>query len=257
MDIEIKDINNIGEAEAVIAEEEERIHAAYHEIGKLYYSLHSADCEPQFKPYIDALTDAAARIEEANARILSLKGIKTCPRCGAAVKEESIFCTSCGTRLKTVPEPAFPEKETVTCDRCGSEMRRDMRFCTVCGNPLVEKAPPTPDYQPTKVYDTEPMEEPVIEAVKEPEPEIEPVAMPEPEPEKNPYAAPAPSTICPMCGRVSAPGAKFCVGCGTRIADQPAPAPEQEAPVRRCQNCGHISANPSLPFCTECGSRLN
>lgn len=246
MELEIKDINNIGEAEAVIAEEEERIQTSYLELGKAYFSLHSADSEPQLKPYIDAVTDAAARIEEANQRILTLKGIKTCPKCGNAVKEESIFCTACGTRLKAAPEPAAPEKDTVACTRCGSEMRKDMRFCTVCGNPLFEKAEPTPDYQPTKVYDTDPGE-----------PEIETVAETEPEPEKNPDAAPEPSSICPMCGRVSAPGAKFCVGCGTRIADQPEPAPEQETPVRRCRNCGHISANPSLPFCTECGSRLN
>ncbi len=284
-------INSVEEVEALIAEEEARQETAYSEIGKLYYVKHSTDCEEDFKPYIEELASGAARIEECKKRILTIKGIGTCPKCGAYTKSTSLFCTACGALLKEGAEVPAPPKETVACSRCGSEMKKNMRFCTVCGNPLTapeqlaDAIPPTRIYEPEKadapieepaapaevapVQETpavEPAAEPVAEPVVTPAVELpavgEPVptapAAPKPEPVRDPYAAPEPSVICPMCGKVSAPGMRFCVACGTRLTEEPAPAPAQQSyAVRRCQNCGHISANPAMPFCTECGTRLN
>lgn len=291
MSNELNKINSIEEVEALIAEEEAKKEAAYTEIGKLYYIKHSADCEEVFKAFVDELVASSGKIAECNQRILNLKGISTCPKCGANVKKESMFCTACGALLKEGAEVPAPVKETVTCSRCGSEMKKHMRFCTACGNPLIPVEEPAP--APTKIFEPEPVAvaepEPVIEPVVEPEPIIEPIAIPEPEPayepqpvaepvptpqpapvyepvaqpavtpqpEPDPYAVPEASNICPNCGKVSAPGMRFCVNCGTRLISEPAPAPVQDYGVRRCQNCGHISSNPSMPFCTECGTRLN
>ena len=142
-----------------------------------------------------------------------------------------MFCTACGARQEQpeVEEPAIeePVKDTVTCLRCGSEMSSQMRFCTVCGNEL---------------------------APKEPEIPAPPV---EPERPREVIAAPAPEIICPQCGRISAPGMRFCVNCGYQLAEESASAPVQDYGVRRCSNCGHISSNPDMPFCTECGMLLH
>ena len=102
-----------------------------------------------------------------------------------------------------------------------------MRFCTVCGNEL---------------------------APHEPEIPAPPV---EPERPREVIAAPAPEIICPQCGRISAPGMRFCVSCGYQLAEESASAPVQDYGVRRCSNCGHISSNPDMPFCTECGMLLH
>ena len=102
-----------------------------------------------------------------------------------------------------------------------------MRFCTVCGNEFAPK-----------------------------EPEI-PATIVEPERPREVIAAPAPEIICPQCGRISAPGMRFCVGCGYQLAEESASAPVQDYGVRRCSNCGHISSNPDMPFCTECGMLLH
>ena len=47
-------IHSIEEAEELIAQAEAKKQEVYTEIGKQYFLRHSADCEPDFKPYIDA-----------------------------------------------------------------------------------------------------------------------------------------------------------------------------------------------------------
>lgn len=57
---------------------------------------------------------------------------------------------------------------------------------------------------------------------------------------------------CSKCGAVLADGAKFCVECGTPVAE--APATEAATPeVRKCSNCGATLAD-GAKFCVECGT---
>jgi len=279
MSNDINMINSIPEVEAVIAEEEAKKQNTFAELGKLYYLNRASDCDEEFKPLVDEISASAAVIAECEQRILALKGIGTCPRCGGYVKETSFFCTACGAPLKQQEEPPVvepePEPQQIICPSCNSVMKPGMFFCTACGTRLIQPAPaddvpqtkeyvpdPEPISEPEPMIEPEPIIEPVVEPEVIAEPVIEPIIEPIIEPvdkpavEENPYSAPAPSVICPMCGKVSAPGMRFCISCGTRLTDEPAPA-AQDFGVRRCQNCGHISANPTMPFCTECGTRLN
>lgn len=58
-------------------------------------------------------------------------------------------------------------------------------------------------------------------------------------------------TTCPVCGAVIEPGMMFCVGCGTRVGEQPqAPAPGTKV----CPNCGSRISESAL-FCTKCGTK--
>jgi hypothetical protein len=47
-----------------------------------------------------------------------------CAACGAVLKPEAKFCTTCGAATPP-PKP--------TCPACGKELRADARFCTSCG----------------------------------------------------------------------------------------------------------------------------
>ncbi|MBV9605141.1 MAG: AAA family ATPase, partial [Solirubrobacterales bacterium] len=50
-------------------------------------------------------------------------------------------------------------------------------------------------------------------------------------------------TVCPRCGTGNAPGAKFCVECGSSLATS-------------CPECGHVTA-PGQNFCADCGAALS
>ncbi len=52
--------------------------------------------------------------------------IKYCQNCGAAMEEDSKFCTSCGVKFD----------DELKCVNCGAAVERDSRFCTNCGHEL-------------------------------------------------------------------------------------------------------------------------
>lgn len=66
------------------------------------------------------------------------KGINNmnCKNCGNALKENSAFCASCGTKVEvqnTAPKPE-PKKETPSnCHNCGGPLKKDSVFCPSCG----------------------------------------------------------------------------------------------------------------------------
>lgn len=63
--------------------------------------------------------------EASNTSAASKPQVKTevCPQCGNAVDKDSKFCTSCGTKLKTV------------CKKCGAIIKASAKFCSACGEP--------------------------------------------------------------------------------------------------------------------------
>ena len=47
--------------------------------------------------------------------------MKTCPFCGAPVKEEDVFCSQCGKSLVQY------------CPNCGEQIEINVAFCRECG----------------------------------------------------------------------------------------------------------------------------
>ena len=58
-------------------------------------------------------------------------------------------------------------------------------------------------------------------------------------------------TQCPNCGGDVAADAVFCNHCGTRVAAEPAPAPQN----RVCPSC-QTENGPENKFCNHCGTKL-
>jgi len=56
-------------------------------------------------------------------------------------------------------------------------------------------------------------------------------------------ATPAQGVPCPKCGHVNAPGAKFCMECGTKQG------------TAACANC-QAELSPGAKFCNECGQKV-
>lgn len=58
---------------------------------------------------------------------------RICPKCGAALQDDELFCCECGTKYE---EPAPPEPETGGfCAKCGMQLRLGAAFCPRCGAP--------------------------------------------------------------------------------------------------------------------------
>lgn len=119
----------------------------------------------------------------------------------------------------------------------------------------------------------DPAAEPVVEAVVEPdlEPDAVPAAAPDAAPAAEPVveAAPAVPILCPACGTVNDPDAKFCEECGTQLGElvevssgpdageaEAGVEPDQvtsstSAPRRACVYCGGSIADDG--YCELCG----
>lgn len=66
----------------------------------------------------------------------------TCPYCGTALEEDSIFCMECGARVAPTPAGESPSTGIGSrtapqrCEICGTAFEPDALFCTECGNSI-------------------------------------------------------------------------------------------------------------------------
>lgn len=85
-----------------------------------------------------------ALLREVEAEIEALKSLppglpttegRACPHCGADLRADDKFCSSCG---QAVPEPAADLADH--CSHCGYAYEPGDAFCAHCGTPLTEAA---------------------------------------------------------------------------------------------------------------------
>ena len=67
----------------------------YEKLGKKYYEEHKEEDLEEIKE----ITAVTLRLKEISDSIMSLKGGKACPKCGAIVKSGSMYCSACGTKI--------------------------------------------------------------------------------------------------------------------------------------------------------------
>lgn len=128
--VEVQKINSM------ISDEERSINNNYLQIGKLFTSMHSNDCEEEFKGMIDSIRQSEKKISGYKEQIQTIKGIVRCEKCGSEVSINSAFCNSCGAPMpKRTPEKKIDEN-MVICPGCGNSVKKGLRFCTRCGNPM-------------------------------------------------------------------------------------------------------------------------
>ena len=63
-----------------------------------------------------------------------------CPNCNAVIAEDSIFCSSCGTRILNEEANDFTVLGMRKCPNCGYDVPSDANFCTNCRTPLAGTA---------------------------------------------------------------------------------------------------------------------
>ena len=92
--------------------------------------------EPEEAPATDITPEPAEEpFEESAEEPTPAQNI--CPVCGEPLFPGSAFCTSCGARIDTTPEPEISEPlRPAFCTGCGSPLTPGVAFCTECGQPV-------------------------------------------------------------------------------------------------------------------------
>ena len=271
---------------SAIKAEEEKQNNLYREVGKYYFENCAVNAEGQLKVLCDQIVASMELTSQYKQQQNVLKGMISCPNCGAQIPANSGFCNACGSKIEKQVPPAPQPGAGKICPKCQKTVEADALFCTFCGNQF-EAQPAAPAYEEPAVpaYE-EPAapayEEPAAPAYEEPAAPVyeEPAAPAYEEPAAPVYeepaapvyeepAAPAYEEVhipevtvptCVKCGAVLEEGQKFCTVCGTKVEEEPA-APvyeEPAAPVQHmqsltCRSCG-AALEEGQKFCTKCGT---
>lgn len=263
---------------SAIKAEEEKQNNLYREVGKYYFENCAANAEGQLKVLCDQIVASMELTSQYKQQQNVLKGMVSCPNCGAQISANSGFCNVCGSKIEKQVSPAPQPGAGKICPKCQKTVEADALFCTFCGNQF-EAQPAAPAYEePAAPAYEEPAtpayEEPAAPLYEEPAaPAYEESAAPayeEPaapayeEPAAPVYeepAAPAYEEVhipevtvptCVKCGAVLEEGQKFCTVCGTKVGEEPA-APVQHMQSLTCRSCG-AALEEGQKFCTKCGT---
>ena len=263
---------------SAIKAEEEKQNNLYREVGKYYFENCAANAEGQLKVLCDQIVASMELTSQYKQQQNVLKGMVSCPNCGAQISANSGFCNVCGSKIEKQVSPAPQPGAGKICPKCQKTVEADALFCTFCGNQF-EAQPAAPAYEePAAPAYEEPAtpayEEPAAPVYEEPAaPAYEESAAPayeEPaapayeEPAAPVYeepAAPAYEEVhipevtvptCVKCGAVLEEGQKFCTVCGTKVGEEPA-APVQHMQSLTCLSCG-AALEEGQKFCTKCGT---
>ena len=263
---------------SAIKAEEEKQNNLYREVGKYYFENCAENAEGQLKVLCDQIVASMELTSQYKQQQNVLKGMISCPNCGAQISANSGFCNVCGSKVEKQVPPAPQPGAGKICPKCQKTVEADALFCTFCGNKF-EAQPAAPAYEePAAPAYEEPAapayEEPAAPAYEEPaapayeEPAApayeEPAAPAYEEPAAPAYeepAAPAYEEVhipevtvptCVKCGAVLEEGQKFCTVCGTKVGEEPA-APVQHMQSLTCRSCG-AALKEGQKFCTKCGT---
>ena len=247
---------------SAIKAEEEKQNNLYREVGKYYFENCAANAEGQLKVLCDQIVASMELTSQYKQQQNVLKGMVSCPNCGAQISANSGFCNVCGSKIEKQVSPAPQPGAGKICPKCQKTVEADALFCTFCGNQF-EAQPAAPAYEEpaAPAY-----EEPVTPANEEPATPAneEPAAPAYEEPAAPAYeepAAPAYEEVhipevtvptCVKCGAVLEEGQKFCTVCGTKVGEEPA-APVQHMQSLTCRSCG-AALEEGQKFCTKCGT---
>ena len=263
---------------SAIKAEEEKQNNLYREVGKYYFENCAANAEGQLKVLCDQIVASMELTSQYKQQQNVLKGMVSCPNCGAQISANSGFCNVCGSKIEKQVSPAPQPGAGKICPKCQKTVEADALFCTFCGNQF-EAQPAAPAYEePAAPANEEPAtpanEEPAAPAYEEPAAPAyeEPAAPAYEEPADPAYeepvapvyeepAAPAYEEVhipevtvptCVKCGAVLEEGQKFCTVCGTKVGEEPA-APVQHMQSLTCRSCG-AALEEGQKFCTKCGT---
>jgi len=61
---------------------------------------------------------------------------KLCTKCGAELRKNAKFCSSCGTPVKPITIEEDHKDHKKSCKNCNATLKKNAKFCSVCGTPV-------------------------------------------------------------------------------------------------------------------------
>ena len=260
---------------SAIKAEEEKQNNLYREVGKYYFENCAVNAEGQLKVLCDQIVASMELTSQYKQQQNVLKGMISCPNCGAQIPANSGFCNACGSKIEKQVPPAPQPGAGKICPKCQKTVEADALFCTFCGNQF-EAQPAAPAYEEpaapayeepaTPAYE-EPAapvyEEPAAPAYEEPAAPAyeEPAAPVYEEPAAPVYEEPAaPAYEESAAPAYEEPAAPVYEEPAAPVYEEPAaPAYEEvhipEVTVPTCVKCGAVLEE-GQKFCTVCGTKV-
>ena len=252
---------------SAIKAEEEKQNNLYREVGKYYFENCAANAEGQLKVLCDQIVASMELTSQYKQQQNVLKGMVSCPNCGAQISANSGFCNVCGSKIEKQVSPAPQPGAGKICPKCQKTVESDALFCTFCGNQF-EAQPAAPAYEePAAPANEEPAtpanEEPAAPAYEESAAPAyeEPAAPAYEEPVAPVYEEPAaPVYEEPAAPAYEEPAAPVYEEPAAPVYEEPAaPAYEEvhipEVTVPTCVKCGAVLEE-GQKFCTVCGTKV-
>lgn len=94
-----KEVSEVASLRNQIRQQEKTIDEIYIKLGKKYFEAHKDDVSDESAEDIASIITALAGIDTLNQQINEIKGCVSCPSCGTAVEDSSVFCSKCGTKI--------------------------------------------------------------------------------------------------------------------------------------------------------------
>jgi ribosomal protein L40E len=124
--------------------EEDKVNKLYGEIGRKLYASYSAgeSSAPDFTAEFEQIDACEKTIKDIRKKIMELKNVKLCQKCGAELAPAAMFCPKCGSKQEAAPPPPAPEVRVEEpaakcfCPECGTEVTSDTAFCSNCGTQI-------------------------------------------------------------------------------------------------------------------------
>lgn len=96
----VSDASSSAKIKIDIKTKEDFLEKQFAELGRAYYEAHKDDEEPTEFGDFASIKEAYVELDRLKDELLTIKGAVECPQCGAKQADSSVFCSSCGAKLK-------------------------------------------------------------------------------------------------------------------------------------------------------------
>ena len=130
-----KNFAEVAKLNSVNSEKEKKIAQLYSDIGKSYYERHRQDGDAEESEKIEKINALFDEIAQNREKIMQIKGVVKCEKCGADVPIDAAFCSHCGEKVNrgAMSGDAGDERR---CPHCNAVVPEGNLYCMECGGKI-------------------------------------------------------------------------------------------------------------------------